>query len=138
MSLVSGGGKKPATLPGSKEVESLADDKGLNPEVLMEWCRNLSGKAKFGEWNRKFPKESKGWKDRIEQNRNFIENTRELANFSSPSLPDGWKVSGHSFPDKKAEFLSPKPSFFIPSPDRFGATVLPARFPEIFARPFTL
>ena len=126
--LVSGGGKTPVTLPGFKEVESFAKEKALNPEVLMEWCRNLSGKAKLGEWNRKFPKESKGWKDRIEQEVKFIENTRELANFSNPSLPDGWKVSGHSFPDRKAEFLSPKPSFFISSPGRFGATVLPDRF----------
>ena len=126
--LLSGGGKKPATLPGSKEVQSLAGDKGLNPEVLMEWCRNLSGKAKLGDWNRKFTKESKAWKDRIEHDRNFIKNTRELSNFSSPSPSDDWKVSGHSFPAKKTEFLSPKPSFFIPSPDRFGATVLPNRF----------
>ena len=106
----------------------------------MEWCRNLSGKAKFGQWNRKFPKESKGWKDRIEQNLKFIKNTRKLADFSSPSLPDGWKVSGQSFPDKKEEFLSPKPSFFIPSPDRFrfhrfarsffGKSSLPLYTPE--------
>ena len=126
--LLSGGGKTPSTLPGSKEVESLAADRGLNPEVLLEWCRNLSGKAKLGEWNRKFTKESKGWKDRIDQDLKFVENTRELALFSSPSLPDGWKVSGHSFPDVKTEFLSPKPSFLISSPDRFGATVLPNRF----------
>ena len=123
-------GKEPATLPGFKEVESFAKEKGLNPEVLMEWCRNLSGKAKLGEWNRKFPKESKGWKDRIEQELKFIENTRELANFSSPPYP----MVGRSVVTPfliKAEFLSPKPSFFISSPTGLG----PPSCPTVFRKP---
>lgn len=126
--LLSGEGKNAALLPTSKEVAAFAVEKALNPEVLMEWCRNLSGKAKLGEWNRKFTKESKSWKDRIDHDLNFIENTRELSNFSSPSLPGGWKVSGHSFPTDKRDFLSPKPSFLIPAPDRFASTALPNRF----------
>ena len=132
------GGKAPATLPGFKEVESFAKKKGLNPEVLMEWCRNLSGKAKLGEWNRKFPNESKGWKVRIEQEVKFIENTRELANFSNPPYP----MVGRSV---VTPFLTPKWIFFLQNhrfssfrPTALGPRSCPAVFPEIFARPFTL
>ena len=117
-----------AALPGAKEVEALAGEKGLDPKILLEWCRNLSGKAKLGQWNQKFPKEAKGWKDRILQEENFIKSTRKLADFSTPLLPDGWKATGYSFPSRKEGFLSPNVTSFIPSPDRFGSIVLPGRF----------
>ncbi len=117
-----------AALPGAKEVEALAGEKGLDSKILLEWCRNLSGKAKLGQWNQKFPKEAKGWKDRILHEENFIKSTRKLADFSTPLLPDGWKVTGYSFPSRKEGFLSPNFTSFIPSPDRFGSIVLPGRF----------
>ena len=136
--LVSGGGKTPVTLPGFKEVESFAKEKGLNPEVLMEWCRNLSGKAKLGEWNRKFPKESKGWKDRIEQEVKFIENTRELANFSNPPYPMvGRSVVTPSLIEKR-NFFPRNHRFSSLPPAGLGPPSCPTVFPETFAPPFTL
>ena len=130
--LVSGGGKKPATLPGSKE-GSLLPRTRAEPRSPYGMRRNLSGKAKFGV-EPKIPQGIQGMKDRIEQNL-FIENTREQPLFK-PSLPDGWGQR-LIFPDKKRNFF-PRNHPFSSFPDRFTPPSCPPVFPEIFASLYTL